>query len=371
VSTTRDTRPGSAGGEDVPGPLHGGPDEDYTPEQLAAMSRPELDLLGARYDGVEILHVDPGPEPGSRLEKRAVRQVGWTFTLAGVFAFLFMVVYAGSGWFLPEWDWARHGTTWSALFTPLLGLTMGVSLTLVGVGLVLYTKNLLPHETAVQDKHDGSHFDRVTTGATLVGGYHNSGLPRRKLITRSLGFMGAGVGIMLLAPLGGLIKNPNTGNPLGRTAWAEGVRLLRYDGSPIRPGDQEPGSLETVFPAVPNGNRQTDAATMLIRLRPEQVQADRPREGQADFGYGDYVAYSKICTHAGCPVSLYEQETSRILCPCHQSQFDVTQGAKPVFGPATRSLPQLPIAVDDEGYFVARSDYPEAVGPTYWNRERI
>jgi ubiquinol-cytochrome c reductase iron-sulfur subunit len=248
---------------------------------------------------------------------------------------------------------------------------MGLSLALVGVGLVLFSKKLLPHETAVQDKHDGSHFDRVTTGATLVGGLHGSGLARRKLITRSLGFMGGGLGLMLLMPLGGLINNPNTGNPLGRTAWAEGVRLVRDDGSPIRPGDQEPGSLETVFPAVPGGNRQSDAATMLIRLRPAQLAEARPREGQDDFGYGDYVAYSKICTHAGCPVSLYEQETSRILCPCHQSQFDVTQGAKPVFGPATRSLPQLPITVDDEGFFVARGDYPEAVGPTYWNRERI
>jgi ubiquinol-cytochrome c reductase iron-sulfur subunit len=236
---------------------------------------------------------------------------------------------------------------------------------------VLFSKKLLPHETAVQDKHDGSHFDRVTSGATLVGGLHNSGLARRKLITRSLGFMGGGVGVMLLMPLGGLINNPNTGNPLGRTSWAEGVRLVRDDGTPIRPGDQEPGSLETVFPAVPGGNRQSDAATMLIRLRPEQASQEAPREGQEGFGYGDYVAFSKICTHAGCPVSLYEQETSRILCPCHQSQFDVTQGAKPVFGPATRSLPQLPLDVDDEGFFIARSDYIEAVGPTYWNRERI
>lgn len=369
--TTHDTRPGSAGGADTPGPLHGGPDEDYTPEQLAAMPREDLDRLGARYDGVEILHVDPGPEPGSAMEKRAVRQVGMVFTLAGLCAFAFVVVYVGSGWFFPDWQWDVADTGWSTIFTPLLGLTMGLALALFGVGLVIYSKKLLPHETAVQDKHDGSHFDRVTTGATLVGGLHNSGLARRKLITRSLAFMGGGLGLMLLMPLGGLIKNPNTGNPLGRTSWAEGVRLVRDDGSPIRPGDQEPGSLETVFPAVPGGNRQSDAATMLIRLRPAQLDADRPREGQADYGYGDYVAYSKICTHAGCPVSLYEQETSRILCPCHQSQFDVTQGAKPVFGPATRSLPQLPITVDDEGFFVARGDYPEAVGPTYWNRERI
>lgn len=369
--TTQHSRPGSTGGEDVPGPLHGGPDDDYTPEQLAAMPREDLDRLGARYDGVEILHVDPGPEPGSTLEKRAVRQVGWTFALAGVFAFLFIVVYVGSGWFLPDWQWDITEGGWSALFTPMLGLFMGLSLTLVGVGLVLYTKNLLPHETAVQDKHDGSHFDRVTTGATLVGGLHNSGLARRKLITRSLAFMGGGVGLMLIMPLGGLIKNPNTGDPLGRTSWASGVRLTRMDGSYIRPGDQEPGSLETVFPNVPGGDHQADAATMLIRLRPEQVDNLRPRDGHDEFAFGEYVAYSKICTHAGCPVSLYEQETSLILCPCHQSMFDVTQGAKPVFGPASRPLPQLPIEVDDEGYFVASSDYIEAVGPTYWNRERI
>jgi ubiquinol-cytochrome c reductase iron-sulfur subunit len=371
VSTHDTRRPGSTGGADVPGPFHGGPDDEYSPEQLAAMRREDLDRLGASHDSVEILHVDPGPDPGTPLERRYVRQVAGCFFLAGLAGFAALVVYVGSGWFLPDWHWDVTESGWSALFTPIFGALGGLSLILVGVGLVLFTKRLLPHETAVQDKHDGSHFDRVTTGATLVGGLHNSGLARRKLITRSLVFMGGGLGLMLISPLGGLIRNPNTGNPLSTTSWAEGVRLVRDDGSPIRPGDQEPGSLETVFPAVPGGNRQTDAATMLFRLRPEQLAADQPREGQADFGYGDYVAYSKICTHAGCPVSLYEQETSRILCPCHQSQFDITQGAKPVFGPATRALPQLPITVDDEGFFVARSDYIEAVGPTYWNRERI
>jgi ubiquinol-cytochrome c reductase iron-sulfur subunit len=110
---------------------------------------------------------------------------------------------------------------------------------------------------------------------------------------------------------------------------------------------------------------------MLFRLRPAQMAAYTPRQGQANFGYGDYVAFSKICTHAGCPVSLYEAETSRILCPCHQSQFLITDGATPVFGPAVRPLPQLPITLDSEGFFVARSDYIEAVGPTYWNRKRI
>jgi len=223
----------------------------------------------------------------------------------------------------------------------------------------------------VQAKHDAGHFDQMTTSATLVGWGHRSGLARRKLLTRSLLFMGGGIGLALIMPLGGLIKNPNKGNPLGTTPWGKGVRLVRSDGTPIRPGDQEPGSLQTVFPGVEGGNRASDAATMLFRLRPEQLARFQPRPTNKGFGYADYVAFSKICTHAGCPVSLYEQETSKILCPCHQSQFDITQDAKPVFGPATRSLPQLPITVDQDGYLVARSDYIEAVGPTYWNRERI
>ncbi|SDY41331.1 ubiquinol-cytochrome c reductase iron-sulfur subunit [Modestobacter sp. DSM 44400] len=369
--STNDHRPGSAGGVDEAGPQHGGPDEEYPPERLAQMDRTELDRLGAQYDGVEVLHVDPAPAPGSPLEKQASRQVTLWFFLAAVFAVLFLVVYAGSGWFLPSWEWEVGGTLWSALFTTMLGLTMGLCLISVGIGLVLFVKKLLPHETAVQDKHDGSSFDRVTTTATLSQALSNSGLTRRKAMTRTLGLMGAAFGAMLIAPLGGLIKNPNSGNPLGTTLWADGVRLVRSDGTPIRPGDQEPGSLATVFPAVAGGNRSADSPLMLIRLRPEQVTAIQPRPGQQDFGYGDYVAYSKICTHAGCPVSLYEQQTGKILCPCHQSQFDVTQGAKPIFGPATRSLPQLPIAVDDEGYFVARSDFPEPVGPSFWNMGRL
>jgi ubiquinol-cytochrome c reductase iron-sulfur subunit len=369
--STGDSRPGSTGGVDTPGPHAGGPDEDWSAERLATLPREELDRLGARYDGVEILHVDPGPEPGSKLERHAVRQVGLVFALAGLFAFAFIVVYIGGGNFFPSWQWTAHPSGFSAAFTPLLGACMGLSLACVGLGLVLFTKKLLPHETAVQDKHDGSHFDRVTTGATLVGGLHNSGLARRKVITRSLGFMAGGLGLMLIMPLGGLIKNPSKGDPLGTTPWGKGVRLVDVNGVPVRPGDQEPGSMQTVFPAVPGGDRAADAATMLFRLRPEQMAAMKPRKGQAGFGYGDYVAFSKICTHAGCPVSLYEQETSRILCPCHQSQFLVTEGAVPVFGPATRPLPQLPITLDGEGYFVARSDYIEAVGPTYWNRRRI
>ena len=155
---------------------------------------------------------------------------------------------------------------------------------------------------------------------------------------------------------------------------------LRYDtGDPheialVRPEDQEPGSMMTVFPfrdserddeeALLKGLRGSDHPVMLIRLRP-----DTPRiwkAGQENLHYGDYIAYSKICTHLGCPTSLYESQTNRILCPCHQSQFIATEYGKPVFGPAARPLPQLPITVNDEGYLVARGDFPEAIGPSFW-----
>ena len=110
-------------------------------------------------------------------------------------------------------------------------------------------------------------------------------------------------------------------------------------------------------------------SVMLIRLRPEDTARVIKRRGQEEFNYGDFFAFSKICTHVACPTSLYEQQTHRILCPCHQSQFNLLEYAKPVFGPAARALPQLPISVDSEGYLVANGDFIEPVGPAFWERK--
>ncbi len=145
--------------------------------------------------------------------------------------------------------------------------------------------------------------------------------------------------------------------------------IVYADGRRVTTNDLQPGGVETVFPGVPGGITEASSPTLLIRLRPGQ--REQPRKGQEDFNFGDYVAFSKICTHAGCPASLYEQQTGRLLCPCHQSQFDVLRDAKPVFGPAARSLPQLPLGVEEiDGvqYFVARSDYTEPIGPSFWER---
>jgi ubiquinol-cytochrome c reductase iron-sulfur subunit len=121
-----------------------------------------------------------------------------------------------------------------------------------------------------------------------------------------------------------------------------------------------------VFPGVPDGNKPSDSPVMLFHLRPADHVRIRP--GRQGWNYGQFFAFSKICTHVGCPVSLYEQQTNRILCPCHQSQFNLLDSCRPTFGPATRSLPQLPIELDDEGYFVAQSDFHEPIGPGFWER---
>ena len=158
---------------------------------------------------------------------------------------------------------------------------------------------------------------------------------------------------------------------LKRTIWDKGVRLTRDpDGTPIKASDVTLGS---VFHVIPEGLNETEhkleekakAAVLLMRLDPTILEISPGRE---NWSYQGIVAYSKICTHVGCPVALYEQQTHHLLCPCHQSQFDITKEAAVIFGPAKRPLPQLPIAVDDEGYLVARSDFTEPVGPSFWER---
>jgi ubiquinol-cytochrome c reductase iron-sulfur subunit len=159
----------------------------------------------------------------------------------------------------------------------------------------------------------------------------------------------------------------------------ETVYLRRDTGNPeeislVRAEDQAAGSMETVFPfreeergdaeALQAALRAPDTPTMLIRFRPGTQVIQGP--GTENYHYGDYYAYSKICTHLGCPASLYEAQTQRILCPCHQSQFLATDHARPIFGPATRALPQLPITVNDEGYLIATGDFNEPVGPAFW-----
>lgn len=347
-----------------------------TDERLAEMSNEELVELGGQLDHVTVESVDYMYEPGSRAEKRAERQVALCFVIAAVLGLAFVAVFL-------FWPWevnavAPTESSMALYYTPLLGFTLGGCLLAMGAGLVLWAKKLMPHEVSIQERHEGAspEIERRATAATLMSGAEGIGLNRRKLIRGSLLGAGGVLGLATIIPLGGLIKNPYRDHALFHTAWKKDTRLLRANGTPVRPGDMEPGSLETVYPYTENLAHQSDTPTMLIRMHHDQAEQfkARPMNESKEWGgaarWNEYVAYSKICTHLGCPVSLYERETGRILCPCHQSQFQITEDAKPVFGPATRSLPALPITVDDEGYFVAKSDYREPVGPAFWDRQR-
>jgi ubiquinol-cytochrome c reductase iron-sulfur subunit len=358
------TTGGNSGGpEDTGVSAESGTDGGLAGVGLDTDSKPTTDELlrrGAELDGVRIVSKDLPFEPGSRLEKRAERLVALFFLLTFVAGIAFLVIYIA-------WPWQyKMGGGNDKLYTPLLGITMGLALFGLGGGMIMYVKKLMPHEVAVQERHDGfsAPVDRETTAATLVDSLEVTGITRRPLLKGALGAAGLGAGVVAIAPLGGLIKAPK--DALKRTHWAQGVRLVRDDGTPVKPEDMEAGSMETVFPGVKDGNKPSDAPVMLFHLRPDDRVKIRP--GRHGWNYGQFFAFSKICTHVGCPVSLYEQQTDRILCPCHQSQFNLLDSCRPTFGPATRSLPQLPIEVDDEGYFVAQSDFHEPVGPAFWER---
>lgn len=345
--------------------LHAGtPIPDIDLEEFRKGNLEERADAAAEIDGVRIVHRrERFPVPGTKAERRAERAVAACFVLAFLGALAFTVCYVVLPW---QYDIGSDSYSW---FTPVLGVTMAMSLFGFGLGAVLWAKLLITEEESVQERHGGRSEveDRETTTAILADGIGMTGLARRSLLQRTLGLSVLALGALAIVPLGGLIKKPK--GELFRTGWAKDVRLMTGDRRLIRPGDIEPGGIATVFPATEDGLTTqvvADSVVLLIRLRPGQ--AVQSREGQADFGWQDYLAYSKICTHAGCPASLYEQQTGRLLCPCHQSQFDLLQDAKPVFGPAARPLPKLAITVDDEGYFVARSDFNEAIGPSFWER---
>lgn len=366
-------------------------------EELAGMSRDELLLLGGKLDGVDIIeYPDPWPVKGTRAEKRAERVVGFWFTLSAVAGLAFTLVFM----FWPAKYEAPRQSGFQAyyLFTPLLGLTLGVAILATGIGVIAYTKKFIPHELVVQERHDGgsNELDKKTIMALLADAGNRSTITRRKLIYRSAG---AGAGVLGLGltvfTVGGLLRNPHAQSQgpdgLLHTGWlsnpgdTEKVFLRRNTGNSeeivlVKPEDLDAGSMETVFPfresergdhaALSKALIKADNPVMLIRLRPEDGRKVIKHKGQEDFNYGDFYAYTKICSHLGCPASLFEQRTNRILCPCHQSQFDALQYAKPIFGPATRKLAQLPIDVDPEtGYFYARHDFIEPVGPAYWERK--
>jgi ubiquinol-cytochrome c reductase iron-sulfur subunit len=392
---------GTVKGTDTPG-QQGVPGQP-TDAELANMSREELLALGGKMDGVEIVYKDERwPVPGTKAEKRAERLVALWLLVGGLSGLALLGVFL-------FWPWEyRSGSEpdhlWYDLATPLYGLTFGLSILAIGIGAVLYQKKFIPEEISIQERHDGAspELQRKTVVANLSDALESSTIKRRKLIGLSLGVgMGAfGLGT-LVAFAGGLIKNP--WKPVVQTAdgkkavlWTSGwtprfkgetIFLARATGNgtyaKMRPEDIDAGGMETVFPwresdgdgtTVESHHRLSEITmgvrnpVMLIRIKPIDLPRVVKRKNQESFNFGDLFAFTKVCSHLGCPSSLYEQQTYRILCPCHQSQFDALHFAKPIFGPAARALAQLPITIDRDGYLVANGDFIQPVGPAFWEQ---
>ncbi|MET0704587.1 MAG: ubiquinol-cytochrome c reductase iron-sulfur subunit [Mycobacterium sp.] len=379
---------------------------DPTDEQLARMSREELLALGGKLDGVDIVFKDSRwPVEGTKAEKRAERTVSYWLMLGGVSGLALLLIFL----FWP-WEYQPDGSAGNFIYslaTPLYGVTFGLSVLAIGIGAVLFQKKFIPEEITIQDRHDGSspELQRKTVVANLTDALEGSTIKRRKMIVASLGVgfaaFGLGTGV---AFIGGLIKNPwkpvvPTADGKKAVLWTSGwtprfqgetiylARLTGDSNSPfvkMRPEDVDAGGMETVMPWRESDGDGTTVESheklgeimmgvrnpvMLIRIRPQDLPRVVKRQGQESFNFGDLFAFTKVCSHLGCPSSLYEQQTYRILCPCHQSQFDALHFAKPIFGPAARALAQLPITIDKDGYLVAAGDYIEPVGPAFWERK--
>ncbi|MFI1163887.1 Rieske 2Fe-2S domain-containing protein [Streptomyces sp. NPDC020801] len=252
-----------------------------------------------------------------------------------------------------------------------LGLTLGVALFAIGAGAVHWARTLMSDAEVADERHpiEASPEVRAKVHADFKQGARESVIGRRKLIRNTM------FGALTLVPLSGLVLlrdlGPLPGTSLRHTLWAKGKRLVNMNTNlPLRPEDVAVGSLTF---AKPDGLEETGedfqdeiakAALMIVRLQPENIKDKR----ELDWSHQGIVAYSKICTHVGCPISLYEQQTHHVLCPCHQSTFDLSDGARVIFGPAGHALPQLRIGVDSEGYLQALGDFEEPVGPAFWER---
>ncbi len=344
---------------------------------------PSQDVTASRHGAHDtITHperfADPGvPEHTTRLAdrdpqaaKRAERAIVLLFTLSILGTIGTLVAYFA---FRP--DGTTEGVRLSNL---LLGVGLAVSLLGIGIAAVHWAKTLMSSHEHVEERHESRSSDEVRTVVAqgFADGLADSGLARRGVlkgaVVSALALFPLTIAVPLVSSVGG---EWNVGK-FRHTLWKNGTRLA-YDpsGRLIKAADLTAGSVAHVIPDVSEEMRESHewitekskAVVLLVRLNPQDLKADQSPEGET-WSYDGIVAYSKICTHVGCPVALYEQQTHHLLCPCHQSTFDVADGAKVVFGPANRPLPQLPITVDDEGYLVAQADFAEPIGPSYWER---
>lgn len=314
-------------------------------------------------------HVHRRADIDEKYEKRAETQVAILFLLSALGTVLLIVSYI----FIPQDIFVFIPVMGEQnVHQLLLGLGMAIALFCIGAALIHWAKNLMPDEEVIAQRHEfrSDEEDRAEFVKTVKAGAASAGLGRRPLIKRSMGLalgLSGLTPLLLLRDLGPLPKDE-----LSKTSWKTGTHLVTDPGDRrIKATDLEVGAVAQVLPELPEGEHHRALsdigkdAVLLIRLRPEEFNLDAERLSWTHEGI---IAFSKICSHMGCAVALYEQQTKHLLCPCHQSTFDVTRAAKVIFGPAARPLPQLAITVDEEGYLVAQAPFNEPVGPSFWER---
>jgi ubiquinol-cytochrome c reductase iron-sulfur subunit len=273
-------------------------------------------------------------------ERRIERVVAGAFAVTMITGVALLVVYGLGGQ------------------TQIEGVLLAVCLGGLGLGIVLWAQHLMQTRITIEERHPLASGTAVPALSQTLD--EEADFTRRTFLVRML--LGALGGLATALAIPALSLGPAPGRELFMTSWAPGRRLVDIDGLAVRAADLEVGSIATVFPEGDAGSAQSQ--TILIRVPSGALQLSPDRLAGAPDGY---VAYSKVCTHAGCPVGLYRASEHMLICPCHQSTFDVLHGATPVFGPAGRALPQLPIAMAEDGTFVALGDFPEPVGPAFWN----
>jgi ubiquinol-cytochrome c reductase iron-sulfur subunit len=279
--------------------------------------------------------------PTPARERRAERIVLLAFGLTALSGLALLVLYALGGQ------------------TQLEGILLAICLGGLGVGIVVWAQELMSGELRIEPRHRLGG-GRAASEAVADALTDEAGFSRRRVL--QFGLVGAlsGLAAALVVPV--LSLGPAPGKSLFRTPWTKGAKVVGFDGVAVKASDIPPDGVVTVFPEGFAGN--AEAQTVLINAGADRLQL----QGQAaQWAPDGFVAYSKVCTHAGCPVGLYRASQGALICPCHQSTFDVMIGAVPTFGPAARPLPQLPIQLEPDGTFTALGDFPEPVGPSFWN----
>lgn len=309
-----------------------------------------------------------------RAAKRAERDVATMFGLSALMTVLFCVAFVK----IPVEDVIRvpFFGTWSAS-NAALGVTFGLAILFIGTGAIQWAKKLMNGQEFSAPRHQlaTAPQSREQAIAEFNIGAEDSGFASRKIVRRSMLMAMSLFPIPLIVLLRDL--GPLPGNSLNTTLWRPGMRVvLDVTGAPIRPSDIPIGGIVSAMPAVlptvqeatGTQNARAKNVVILVRLNPSEILAQQGGTDNEPWDYQGILCFSKICTHVGCPIALYEQRTHHLLCPCHQSTFDLADAANVIFGPAARALPQLPITVDLDGYIVARDGFNQAVGPSFWER---